>query len=97
MRFNRPNNGYGGFNSGLNGVGNYLQKEERFRTVGKDANKFFSKVGELMISYLESKELPFKNNKKYSSMHFNANVIQNDFGSFKKWIEENKNLTFKEI
>lgn len=97
MRFNRPNNGYGGFNSGLNGVANYLQKEERFRIGNKDANKFFSKLAELMINYLETNNLPFKNNKRYSSMDFNANVIQNDFHSFKEWIDKNKNLTFKEI
>lgn len=95
MRFNKPNYGYKSYHSAINGVANYIQNEERFRLKNNESGKFFSKLADLMIIYLSEKKLNFKNNKKFSSMDFNANIIQEDFKTFKKWLEDNKHLTFK--
>ena len=95
MRFNKPNYGYKSYHSAINGISNYIQNEERFRLKNNEGGKFFSKLADLMIIYLSEKKLNFKNNKKFSSMDFNANIIQEDFKTFKKWLENNKHLTFK--
>ena len=95
MRFNKPNYGYKSYHSAINGIANYIQNEERFRLKNNEGGKFFNKLADLMIIYLSEKKLNFKNNKKFSSMDFNANIIQEDFKTFKKWLEDNKHLTFK--
>ena len=95
MKFNKPNYGYKSYHSAINGIANYIQNEERFRLKNNEGSKFFNNLADLMIKYLSEKNLKFKNNKKFSSMDFNANIIQEDFKTFKKWLENNKHLTFK--
>lgn len=95
MKFNKPYKGYGSYQSAVNGIANYIQNYERFRISG-NPNMFFNKLSDLMILYLSEKKLKFRNNKKISSMYFNANMIQENFKNFKQWLDDNDKLTFKE-
>lgn len=86
-KFNRPYSGHKSYESAFNGVALYIQGNFKNLLTGNN-NRVFSEVNEVMRNYLKEKGLKAKENNKSSSMDFNANVIQNDWKSFKNWLKE---------
>lgn len=90
MRFNRPSSGHKSYNSAINGVAKFIQTRD-FSVLGniKDPNQFGSKLNKLMRRFLKENNLKCFDNQKFKSHDLNANLVQDNFDKFKRWINDN--------
>ena len=84
----KPKTGHKSKESALNGVANFIQANHSDIVPRvKDGNQLFSFIGNLMRKFLKENELQVKDNGSHGAMSYNANIIQDNWGMFKKFLQ----------
>jgi len=86
-KFDKPKHGHKSYDSALNGVAVYQQKNHKELIFSKDGNQYFSKLGKLMIVFLKENDFDLKDNGSYSAIQYNANVVQENWAKFKEFLK----------